>query len=104
MNPPPPGPVNVLSATHDANPAAMHASTALPPSARIWAPASAVSRCPAAIAPLIAERVVLDPQRRDQASQSRIVLGFLTRSLRPRMRAEQCQDARAARRRGLSGA
>src|SRR2546426_10369780 len=53
MKPPPPGPVSGLSATHEAKPAATPASTAFPPSARISAPASAVSRCPAAIAPLI---------------------------------------------------
>ena len=43
MNPPPPGPERGLSTTHDANEAAMHASTAFPPSARTRAPASAVS-------------------------------------------------------------
>src|SRR5438046_809357 len=51
MNPPPPGPVSGLSTTQDANAAAMHASTALPPSSSTEAPASAVSGCPAAIAP-----------------------------------------------------
>ena len=61
MNPPPPGPVSVLSATHEANAAARHASTAFPPSARISAPASAVSRCPAAIAPLIARKRKAEP-------------------------------------------
>ena len=53
MNPPPPGPVSGLSATHDAKAAAMHASTAFPPSASTRAPACAVSLWPAAIAPLI---------------------------------------------------
>jgi hypothetical protein len=43
MKPPAPGPVSGLSATQDMNAAAMHASTAFPPSARIRAPASAVS-------------------------------------------------------------
>ncbi len=51
MKPPAPGPVSGLSATQEANAAATHASTALPPSARMLAPASAVSGCPAAIAP-----------------------------------------------------
>ena len=54
MKPPPPGPVSGLSATHETNAAAMHASTAFPPSARIRAPASAVSGWPAATAPFMA--------------------------------------------------
>src|SRR3954452_18399452 len=51
MNPPPPAPVRSDSVTHDANPAATAASTALPPSASTRAPTSAVTGCPAAIAP-----------------------------------------------------
>ena len=47
MNPPAPGPVSGLSATHEANAAAMQASTALPPSASARAPACAVISCPA---------------------------------------------------------
>ena len=43
MKPPAPGPVSGLSATQEANAAATQASTAFPPSARIRAPASAVS-------------------------------------------------------------
>jgi hypothetical protein len=43
MKPPAPGPVSGLSVTHEANDAAMHASTAFPPSARTRAPASAVN-------------------------------------------------------------
>ena len=43
MKPPPPGPVSGLSATQETKAAAMQPSTALPPSARIRAPASAVS-------------------------------------------------------------
>src|SRR5581483_9119166 len=49
--PPPPGPVSGLSHTQDTAAAATHASTALPPSRSTRAPASAVSGCPAAIAP-----------------------------------------------------
>ena len=49
--PPPPGPVSAGSATHEANAAATHASTAEPPARRISAPTSAVAGCPAAIAP-----------------------------------------------------
>src|ERR671931_577611 len=41
MNPPPPGLVSGLSVTHDVTAAAMHASTALPPSASTRAIASA---------------------------------------------------------------
>ena len=43
MNPPAPGPVSVLSVTHETNAAAMQASTAFPPPANTSAPASAVS-------------------------------------------------------------
>ena len=43
MNPPAPGPVSGLSVTQETNAAAMQASTAFPPSASTWAPASAVS-------------------------------------------------------------
>ena len=46
-------PVSGLSATHDANAAAMQASTALPPSSSARAPACAVISCPAATAPLM---------------------------------------------------
>ena len=53
MKPPAPGPVSGLSATHEAKAAATQASTAFPPSARMRAPASAVSGWPAAIAPLM---------------------------------------------------
>src|SRR5262249_29338526 len=53
MKPPAPGPVSGLSATHETKAAAMHASTALPPSARISAPACAVSGCPPATAPFM---------------------------------------------------
>ncbi len=55
MKPPAPGPVSGLSATQEVKPAAIQASTALPPSARILAPASAVSGCPAATAPFMAQ-------------------------------------------------
>src|SRR5919197_5965553 len=58
MKPPAPGPVSVLSATQETKAAAMHASTALPPSASTSAPASAVSGCPAATAPLIGPSLV----------------------------------------------
>src|SRR5262249_1141882 len=51
--PPPPGLVRVCSVTQDMNAAAMHASTAFPPSRSTSAPASAVSLGPAATAPLI---------------------------------------------------
>jgi hypothetical protein len=47
--------VSVLSVTQDMQAAAMHASTAFPPSRSTSAPASAVSVCPAATAPLIPE-------------------------------------------------
>ena len=67
MKPPPPGPVSGLSATQDANAAAMQASTALPPSASTRAPASAVSWWPAAIAPHAAERKGRYPGRKLQA-------------------------------------
>ena len=50
---PRPGPVSGLSATQPAKPAATHASTALPPSSRMRAPARAVSAWPAAIAPFM---------------------------------------------------
>ena len=53
--PPPPGPVSGLSATQETNAAAMQASTAFPPSARIRAPASAVEGWPAATAPFMGE-------------------------------------------------
>ena len=49
--PPPAGPVSGPSATNAARAAATTASTALPPAARAHAPASAVCRLPAAIAP-----------------------------------------------------
>ena len=55
--PPPPGPVSGLSQIQETPAAAMHASTAFPPARRISAPASAVSGCPAANAPLIAGSV-----------------------------------------------
>jgi len=42
MKPPPPGPVNGLSQTHETNAAATHASTALPPARRTRMPAFAV--------------------------------------------------------------
>ena len=58
MKPPAPGPVSVLSATHETKAAAMQASTALPPSASTCAPASAVSGCPAATAPRITGRLL----------------------------------------------
>jgi hypothetical protein len=58
MNPPAPGPVSVLSATHETKAAAMQASTAVPPAASTLAPASAVSRCPAAIAPRMPSRLL----------------------------------------------
>src|SRR5205807_3919850 len=51
--PPPPGPVSGLSQIHETAAAAMHASTAFPPARRTSAPASAVSGCPAANAPLM---------------------------------------------------
>ena len=54
MNPPAPGPVSGLSLIQATNAAAMHASTALPPSSRAWAPAAAVKGWPAATAPLMA--------------------------------------------------
>ena len=53
MKPPPPGPVSGLSQTHDTNAAATQASTAVPPASSTLAPASAVSGCPAAIAPFM---------------------------------------------------
>ena len=53
MKPPAPGPVSGDSATNDISTAPTAASTALPPSRRIWAPASAVSGCPAATTPLM---------------------------------------------------
>ena len=53
MKPPPPGPVSGLSATQETNADAMQASTAFPPSARILAPAWAVSGWPAATAPFM---------------------------------------------------
>ena len=46
----------IVSATHDASPAATAASAAVPPSARISAPASAVAGCPAATAGAIIGR------------------------------------------------
>src|SRR4051794_6855297 len=55
MKPPAPGPVSGLSATQETKAAAMQASTALPPSARISAPVCAVSGCPAATAPFMRE-------------------------------------------------
>src|SRR6266516_2325364 len=51
MKPPPPGPVSGLSHTQDTKAAATQASTAVPPASSTLAPASAVSGCPAAIAP-----------------------------------------------------
>src|SRR5262245_43752886 len=51
MKPPPPGPASGLSQTKDAKQAAIAASTALPPARSASAPASALSRCPAATAP-----------------------------------------------------
>src|SRR6478736_9483883 len=50
---PPSSPVITVSATHEASDAATAASAALPPSARISAPAAAVAGCPAAQAGLI---------------------------------------------------
>ena len=55
--PPPVGPVSGPSATAAAKAAAMQASTALPPSSSTRAPASAVGRLPAAIAPCMKLRV-----------------------------------------------
>jgi len=66
--PPAPGPVSGLSATQPANPAATHASTALPPSSRMRAPARAVSAWPAAIAPFM-KRLCLS-MRKDRALHS----------------------------------
>src|SRR6185437_3953659 len=51
MKPPAPGPVSGDSVTNDMSTAPTAASTALPPSLRIRAPASAVSGCPAATTP-----------------------------------------------------
>ena len=53
MKPPAPSPVSGLSVTNDVSTAATAASTALPPSRRTRAPASAVSGCPAATAPRV---------------------------------------------------
>src|SRR5205085_171002 len=53
MNPPPPGPVSMLSVTQDMKAAATQASTAFPPASSTAAPAAAVRGCPAAIAPCI---------------------------------------------------
>ena len=53
MKPPAPGPVSGDSATNDISTAATAASTALPPSRRTSAAASAVSGCPAATTPLM---------------------------------------------------
>ena len=56
MNPPPPGPVSMLSQTHDVTAAATQASTALPPASKHPAPASQrFNGCPAAIAPFMKE-------------------------------------------------
>ena len=59
-NPPAPGPVSGLSVTQAANAAPTHASTAFPPSSRIRAPAWAVRRCPAAIAPFMNQLISAD--------------------------------------------
>ena len=53
MKPPAPRPVSGLSVTNEVKTAATAASTALPPSRRTAAPASAVSGCPAATAPRV---------------------------------------------------
>src|SRR5829696_7072873 len=77
--PPPPGPVSVLSATQETKAAPRQASTALPPSARMRAPASAVSGCPAAMAPLTARRSALEERGRLEW-----VVGLRRRLLRAR--------------------
>src|SRR3954447_24037054 len=56
MWPPAPNPVSGLSAANDASTAQTAASTALPPSRRASAPASAVSGWPAATTPLTGRR------------------------------------------------
>src|SRR4029450_392411 len=66
MNPPAPKPVSWLSVTNEVSTAQIAASTALPPSRNTWAPASAVSGCPAATTPL---GVDMAPQRRRPAAQ-----------------------------------
>src|SRR6185312_12853829 len=71
MKPPAPGPVSVLSATHETKAAAMQASTALPPSASTWAPASAVSGCPAAMAPRIPQGYSRQPDILARAARLR---------------------------------
>src|SRR6187551_960685 len=53
MKPPAPNPVRGLSTAKEASTAATAASTALPPSRRISAPASAVRGCPAATTPVM---------------------------------------------------
>ena len=53
MKPPAPNPVSGLSVTNEVSTAQTAASTALPPSRSTCAPASAVSRCPAATTPLV---------------------------------------------------
>ena len=53
MNPPAPNPVSGLSTAKEASTAQTAASTALPPSRRTCAPASAVSGWPAATTPLM---------------------------------------------------
>src|SRR4051812_7322704 len=58
MKPPPPGPDSGLSVTQETKAAATQASTAFPPASSTRAPASAVSGCPAAIAPPIRESLL----------------------------------------------
>src|SRR5437762_87396 len=53
MKPPAPGPVSGDSAANDISTAATAASTALPPSRRTAAPASALAGCPAATTPFM---------------------------------------------------
>src|SRR5215207_6464313 len=94
MNPPAPGPVSGLSVTHETTPAAMHASTAFPPSARMRAPACAVSGCPAATAPFIwpsvARSALLEVAQK--AWRLERIAGFRGHRPHDPPRAEACRD------------
>ena len=60
-----------VSATHDASAIATTASTAVPPSARISEPTSAVAGCPAATPGFTGPRYVAVEPKRGRVSRSR---------------------------------
>ena len=106
MKPPAPGPVSGDSQTNDISTAATTASTALPPSRSTFAPASAVSGCPAATTPFTRATLCGDDYRlggRNSGTSTssmppRWARALTTRGSRPAVRST-CSRSRSTSRR-----